>query len=167
MMTHLVFVYGSLKEGFHNHRLLRKNEAMGLGAATTANPALMLAGPGYPFLIDPEGHAADLGDFVGRVRGELYEVDDELLADLDRLEGHPEYYRRKEVEIVPEDHPERVMAWVYFLPADTLEDAHRIPLPVMPDAEGIVEWTVERAYGPDDAHDIPDDLDAYELSGEE
>lgn len=138
-MSHLVFVYGSLKKGFHNHRLVKRAD-LDLGAATTAQSYLMLGGFSFPFLIDPATLArkTDLSDVIGRVRGEVYEVDDATLARLDLLEGHPEFYKRELVEVRPEDHPEPVMAWVYFLQdADACTRGHVI----WPDEAGYVEWT--------------------------
>lgn len=91
-----LFVYGSLKRGFRHHDLL-------LGARfrceveTAAGYQLVLLGE-YPAL-------AEGGD--GAVTGELYSIENELLARLDRFEG-PEYERR-EVRLATGD-----MAHAYF-----------------------------------------------------
>ncbi len=45
--------------------------------------------------------------------GEVYEVDEATLAELDRLEGHPEFYRRTEIALAD---GARVEA--YVLPAE-------------------------------------------------
>lgn len=52
---------------------------------------------------------------VSRIHGEVYEVDEETLWDLDALEGHPFWYRREKVPVVLEDGRE-VEAWIYFYP---------------------------------------------------
>ena len=78
-----LFVYGTLKRGHRNHRLLRNSTY--LGNATTARRYSVID-VGFPVLIlDPEGN---------RVRGELYEVDRETTISLDRLEGVGRMYNR-------------------------------------------------------------------------
>ena len=53
-----------------------------------------------------EHQLIDLGDYPGllgagasRTVGELYEVDDAQLAELDAFEGHPELFRRTELTL--------------------------------------------------------------------
>jgi len=53
--------------------------------------------------------------------GELYEVDNEVLEALDRLEGHPRFYRRERTEVLVGNR--RVDAWIYLY-----ADAARHPL---------------------------------------
>lgn len=86
--THLVFVYGSLRAGQANHWLLRS--ARPLGRALIRGALIDLGW--YPGLV-----AAGAPGFVV---GEVYEVDDATLADLDGLEGvhrDPPLYVREEV----------------------------------------------------------------------
>jgi gamma-glutamylaminecyclotransferase len=103
---HLVFVYGSLKKGFHNHRLLSSGQAKFLGDAQS---------------IAPEYAMLDLGSFPGliegtqRVTGELYEVDDHTFHRLDSLEGHPHMYTRYERRFRMEaGDRDALNAWVYI-----------------------------------------------------
>ena len=78
-----VFVYGSLLAGEPNHPVLGR--AALVGAATT-EPRFSLHDLGaFPAMVEGGSHA---------VAGEVYEVDRQTLADLDRLEGHPRFYRR-------------------------------------------------------------------------
>ena len=101
----LVFVYGTLKRGQRNHRLLAASRFVG---AATTRPLYRLhaCGP-YPCLV-PAG--AD-----GRaIRGEVYEVDDTMLAQLDWLEGAPDLYRRGPVELADGAGP----AVAYFYQGD-------------------------------------------------
>ena len=81
-----MFVYGTLLAGEHNHRYLVG--ARLIGEART--PAAF--------------RLYDLGAFPGLVRGgdhsvvgEVYAVDEATLASLDRLEGHPDFYRRTDI----------------------------------------------------------------------
>jgi len=90
---HKVFVYGSLLRGLGNHRLL--SDSTFLGEAAT-KPYFLMVDLGYfPGLIE---------DIDGvSIKGEVYEVSDEILHRLDMLEGFREHdpknglYNRKEI----------------------------------------------------------------------
>ena len=104
-MTNLVFVYGTLKRGFANHRLLEK--AHFLGEAYLPRTKMINLGA-YPAVI---------AGGTKEVMGEMYQVDDETLIRLDRLEGHPSFYERRQVKvfsIMPA--VDTFIAWCYFLP---------------------------------------------------
>lgn len=89
-----VFVYGTLRFGERNHRLLEG--AKRIAAIATVQGDLIDTGAGYPALILGSQHL---------VAGEIYEVDDECLVRLDELEGyhgpgHPHnHYERVVVEM--------------------------------------------------------------------
>ena len=89
-----VFVYGTLKKGYGNHRLLESS--INLGPYTTKKKYTLLHLGGFPGLIkEPLSH----------IRGELYEVDDVVLKRLDWLEGHPDFYCREEIETFEDGTP--------------------------------------------------------------
>jgi len=95
-----VFVYGTLKRGHGNHRLLQgcriwKAKAEGID---------LHDGRAFPF--------AKRGSHV--THGELYEVPDDVLERLDHLEGHPHFYRRERTTILVGD--KQVNAWIYLCP---------------------------------------------------
>jgi gamma-glutamylcyclotransferase (GGCT)/AIG2-like uncharacterized protein YtfP len=48
---------------------------------------------------------------------ELYYVDDTTLSALDRLEGHPIYYKREKITVTPEESvfSSDTEAWVYMV----------------------------------------------------
>lgn len=78
-----VFVYGTLMRGEGNHDLLASAEFVGPGQSL------------------PCFELHDLGAFPGlvangkdAVEGEIYAVGPDTLARLDKLEGHPKFYRR-------------------------------------------------------------------------
>jgi gamma-glutamylaminecyclotransferase len=105
-MEQLVFVYGTLKKGFSNHRLLASSEL--LGRARTVKKYAMYS-TGLPIVVKEEA--------ASTIFGELYRVDEVTLVYLDSLEGHPDWYRREEVEVLVDDkgggqHLEK--AWIYF-----------------------------------------------------
>jgi gamma-glutamylaminecyclotransferase len=83
-----VFVYGTLRRGEGNHRLLAHAEYVG-EARTVPGFALYDLGA-FPGLVR---------DGAGTVVGEVYDVDAGTLAALDRLEGVPSFYRRERIEL--------------------------------------------------------------------
>lgn len=97
-----VFVYGTLKRGYWNHRLLEKSKFVGEG--TISGYELYDLGS-YPGIIP--------GEKKDEVDGELYEIDNETLIRLDRLEGEGFLYLRKEVEVDINGHMEKVLIYVY------------------------------------------------------
>lgn len=84
-----VFVYGSLKEGYWNHVCIKGSKR--ISNATTEEAIYDMRDSGYPLLF--EG-----GEDI--VSGEVYEVDDATLERCDRLEGHPNFYKRTPVSVV-------------------------------------------------------------------
>lgn len=108
--TVAVFVYGTLKKGYGNDRLVRD---------LVEHTEIALV-EGYTLL--------DLGAFPGAVQlttgyvvGELLTLRDpkEALRRLDRLEGHPNFYRRTKVRVLVNDGHEQD-CWIYVY-----QNAHR------------------------------------------
>lgn len=83
-----LFVYGTLRKGQPAHHLLGGAELVAR-ARTEACFRLIDMG-GYPALVR-DGDCA--------VAGEIYEIDPELLPELDRYEDVPELYERVTLEI--------------------------------------------------------------------
>lgn len=101
-----VFVYGTLKQGEGNHRLLEQGGGRFLGPASIHGNYVMRDLGWYPCVVRvPDGPNS-------AIHGEVYEVDDELLATLDILEGHPNYYRRQKVQTSVEGYRG---VWIYLL----------------------------------------------------
>lgn len=120
-----IFVYGTLKQGYHNNQLLRGSRFV--GRATSLSPYAMLDGRGFPYLAEAaDGHP---------VRGELFEVSDEVLANVDRLEGYPHHYTREVRQFATLDG--RVhSAWVYLI---SLEKLLGYGDPAQP-VDGALQW---------------------------
>ena len=91
---HLVFVYGTLKKGYRNHRLLANQ--MFIGHATTINKYKLYDLGAFPGMVEVKN-----GD---KVRGELWMVDSHTMRALDYLEGVPLLYQRKLVQLA--SHPD-------------------------------------------------------------
>ena len=86
-MTKNIFVYGTLKSGYHNHRILG-SDAEFLGEVVIAGFKLFESG--IPFM-KRTNNTKDC------VLGEIYTVTDKNLVHVDHLEGHPTGYRREPV----------------------------------------------------------------------
>jgi gamma-glutamylaminecyclotransferase len=126
MSRHLVFVYGSLKRGFRNHCMLEGSRFIG-DAHTLETFRMHSMGGAFPAVVPDEDGAA--------IEGEVYSVDDEGLARLDRLEGYPRHYDRKQVK-VDLGVGRHKKAWIYFY-----HKMHWGSVPaVAPDADGLLRW---------------------------
>jgi len=71
----------------------------------------------FPLVIGSQYHVPYLLHLPGtgyRVQGEVYRVDDALLAELDKFEGHPAYYTRKEMQVVMPDGLTMEVCHAYF-----------------------------------------------------
>ena len=94
-----IFVYGTRMRGEPNHHYLA--QARFLGEART-EPAYTLVSLGaFPAMV-PGGQTS--------VVGELYEIERRTLASLDRLEGHPHFYRRCMVRL---EHGTAALTYVF------------------------------------------------------
>ena len=101
---HQVFVYGTLLSNLRNHHIMtaqNPNEKVRLvGPAVTAARMTMFVqnaddpAKACPF-VDP-----DIKQDC--IVGELYACNDPVLARIDSLEGHPDWYRREECVIIME-----------------------------------------------------------------
>lgn len=108
--TTTVFVYGTLKQGFGNHRLLADSEFIG---SAVSHDRFEMKTCGFPCLIKPR--EADASQPLACVAGELYEVDDATLEQLDRLEGNGSMYQREKINFEITDAKYEVHeAWVYI-----------------------------------------------------
>ena len=105
--TTTVAVYGTLKKGHGNHRLLSKSKFVGAGTTSMAYPMIQ---SGIPYVIDEAGKG-------NRITVEVYRVTAAELRSLDALEGHPEWYvrRQKSVQLATGG---TVSAWIYVIPVE-------------------------------------------------
>ena len=99
----LVAVYGTLKKGYHNYNsYLTSSKYVGKGETKDKYPLII---QGLPYLIEKRG--------VGHnVEVDVFKVSSGVLAQLDRLEGHPNWYRRKQIDIVTKG--KVLKCWIYF-----------------------------------------------------
>ena len=100
MNKHLVFVYGTLRRGDARAMSIRFPKAKFIADAKVSGSLYDLGA--YPGLLLNESNSL--------VVGEVYEVDDELLNQLDDFEASSNYWR-KQVEISLDSHSR--MCWIY------------------------------------------------------
>jgi gamma-glutamylcyclotransferase (GGCT)/AIG2-like uncharacterized protein YtfP len=113
-----VLVYGTLKPGERNHRLIA--DAVHHGAARTA--------PGFR-LLHGDIPAVDRGGDA-RIEGERVAVTGAQLARMDQLESHPDWYRREIVQLA-----DGGQAWIYLHPIPPGVPRYRIT------DRGVARWT--------------------------
>lgn len=99
-----VFIYGTLKKGQYFH-----DQYLGGEKSTYLGQALISSD--YSLYVDTLPSLVREKCELGMVKGELYEVDSDVLKSLDDLEGHPRIYRREVVDI--EVNGEKTTAWAY------------------------------------------------------
>jgi gamma-glutamylaminecyclotransferase len=132
-MNHDIFVYGTLREGYPNHQHnlgVRKTGTF----CTVEHFPLVLIGQRYsPCLIYSPGEGYP-------VRGEIYRVDDEGLALMDKLERieAPDGYQRRQISVTTETQLPlgEVTVYAYLKNADSVSDIRQGPLQ---------EYTLEHA----------------------
>ena len=100
MNKHLVFVYGTLRRGGSRAMSITFSKSKFLADAKVSGSLYDLGA--YPGLIFNESNSL--------VVGEVYEVDDEVLNELDDIEASS-YYSRKQIEISLGTH--RTACWIY------------------------------------------------------
>ena len=100
MNKHLVFVYGTLRQGGVRAMPHIFPEAKFIGQANVSG-SLYDLGP-YPGLLLDESNSL--------VIGEVYEIGDEILNKLDEIEASSDYWRKR-TEVSLGNH--RMMCWVY------------------------------------------------------
>uniref|UniRef100_T1GP59 Gamma-glutamylcyclotransferase family protein n=1 Tax=Megaselia scalaris TaxID=36166 RepID=T1GP59_MEGSC len=121
---HQVFVYGTLKKGQPNHYWLTKPENgvskfLAEGKTETKFPLVIGTRYNIPFLLDKKGSGHE-------IEGEIYEVDDKMMGNLDILEDYPEYYDREKQNIKLSNN-EITSCWLYLIrkfPEELLQKPH-------------------------------------------
>ena len=111
MDKYLVFVYGTLMSNYSNSSLLKYSKKIGRGS-TIENFTMYCSV--IPFVVECPS------DETGyKIKGELYEVDEDTLKRLDKLEHHPSFYERKLVRVIIDEnsfYATHHSAWMYFFP---------------------------------------------------
>lgn len=130
-----VFVYGTLKRGHGNHRLLEG--CVHLGECITLQ-TFVLHNVGFPVtFFKPKGHP---------VMGELYEIPDsireQVLHRLDRLEGEGRMFRRETVRVLPLANTEPAVETFMYVGIPDYWGGIYQREQTKPDTSGFLSWGV-------------------------
>lgn len=135
---HAIFVYGTLKAGHGNNGLIIQHGGKFVGPALTVDKYLL--NDGFPFVWEasrvPATLKKSIEPYLGQVVGEVYLLNDAGLEACDRLEGHPDFYCRTNINVLLEQRPtsRHMTAGIYFAQRG-LENANlQVP------QDGRLEW---------------------------
>jgi len=105
MSKHLVFVYGTLKSDQRAAYMLE--DATFVAHAVTVDRYCMRGGTGFPVVLPGDD---------GHVVGEVWRVDDDTFASLDRMESNGHMYQRQQVSVCDDSgsYAEVFKAWMYI-----------------------------------------------------
>ena len=85
----LLFVYGTLMKNLYNHHLL--SSAVFICKCKTAEKFSLYLEGSIPYLTNRQQ--------LYHIKGELYDVSDDIIKEIDKLESEGEWYHRKVIEI--------------------------------------------------------------------
>ena len=105
-MKQRVFVYGSLMKGFGNHQMLKG--AKPIAKTKTKDDYTMVSLYAFPAALKKPYKKYGI---TGKIVGEVYEVSETTLRDLDILESNGRMYKREKVQVAGVITP----VWMYFL----------------------------------------------------
>jgi len=101
-----IFVYGTLKEGFHNNELIKRHEGVLVQPGIPLPGYIMKSAGGFPVIFPV---TIQNGERTPKVYGEIWEIpmlkSIDALADLDYLEAEGTMYYR--------EHDKHLDAWFY------------------------------------------------------
>lgn len=104
----LLAVYGTLKRGHGNHRVINGAEYVG---TTNIDGFKMYSMGGFPAINPSHDRPSEAGSSSrpSAIVAEVFKVDDKIMQNADWLEGYPDFYNRKLVDT------EFGKAWIYFI----------------------------------------------------
>lgn len=158
-----VFVYGSLRKGFVNNSLLQQGGHFKKARRVldedynwfqTSKYYQMLSAGGFPIVYkavkEPvtKTECMRMRRLYRPIKGEVYEVTAFLLQGaLDRLEGHPTWYKRELVDVVglKEAAPEsKGKAWMYIMTRGHARESNDYSLQ---NKGGMYDWGMSSCTG--------------------
>lgn len=135
-MTDYVFVYGTLKEGFRNHKPIVEMCGEYIGSFTTHDLFRMgtYRYSTFPGIFINNTDASHLP--MGKVAGEIYEVNKALLKEMDRIESNGMFYIREKRVITSFQHE----CWVYRV-MDEIDPDDFVNYGMTLTTDGAIQWT--------------------------
>jgi len=132
LQDNIVAVYGTLRKGMGNYyRYLKNAKHLGTGKTKDKYP---MQSKGIPYVYDQKGQGYN-------VVVDVFKVGDMDLKPLDQLEGHPNWYERKQIPIRLKN-GKVITAWLYFMQG-------QMPTGVMPVADYVKhKQTTYKSYTP-------------------
>ena len=120
---HTIFVYGTLKEGFANFGINAGRRLPGTFCTAERYPLFIIGKPFLPWLV----HQPGAGE---QVIGQLFEVDDKILQQMDRLEQVDEegWYQRLEIQVLAVGQQNLSTRLTHLAPAETVTHPAALPL---------------------------------------
>ena len=105
---HQIFVFGTLKEGFPNHKTNSDRRLPGAFRTKNRYPLYLVGERFSPWLILDEGRGHN-------IKGQVFLLSDKALAAMDQLEriAEPDGYRRIELIAVSQESGEELTAYAY------------------------------------------------------
>ena len=104
----LLFTYGTLMRNCGNHHIIKGAKFI---SEATVKGFKMYSMGSFPFCMQAE--ETDI------VKGEVFEIDEDLFRGCDRLEGYPRFYNR--VNVTTEEGHE---VWIYFIDSSSRDNEH-------------------------------------------
>jgi len=132
LQDNIVAVYGTLRKGMGNYyRYLKNAKHLGTGKTKDKYP---MQSKGIPYVYDQKGQGYN-------VVVDVFKVGDMDLKPIDQLEGHPNWYERKQIPIRLKN-GKVITAWLYFMRG-------QMPTGVMPVADYVKhKQTTYKSYTP-------------------
>ncbi len=94
-----LFVYGTLMNGMNHHSKIKHLQFVGKGETQDDFYMASLTCDSYPIITTEK---IDSFQTPTKIKGEIYQIDEETLKKIDNFESHPNYYTRHLINVVME-----------------------------------------------------------------
>lgn len=114
---HQIFVYGTLKKDFPNHKTNKGKRLNGDYLTKGRYPFYIVGQRFTPWLMLDEGNGH-------HIRGQVFTINDATLADMDKLERITQLkgFRRIQMTVISEQSGQELLVFAYGKPLEQLQD---------------------------------------------